>query len=362
MKKLLLLGIIALSISSFAQTVNIPDPNFKAYLVGNTAINTNADTEIQVSEANAFTGTIDCEFSNISDLTGIEEFTALTYLNCGDNPLTALNVSNNTALTSLYCYYNQLTALDLSNNTALDSLNCIGNQLSGLDLSNNIALTVLICYNNQLTALDVSSNIDLTILQCYSNLLTALDVSNNTSLDYLWCTDNQLTALDVSNNTALTTLVCGDNQLTALDVSNNTALTGLFCWSNLLTVLDVSNNTALADLSCLDNQLTCLNVKNGNNTNFTNFSVSNNPNLTCIEVDDVSYSNANWTLIDVQTSFSTDCNNACSGSLGIKELTHGNGELVKITDLMGRETTFRPNTPLIYYYTNGTIEKMFKSE
>ena len=31
--------------------VTIPDANFKAYLVGNSAINSNGDTEIQISEA-----------------------------------------------------------------------------------------------------------------------------------------------------------------------------------------------------------------------------------------------------------------------------------------------------------------------
>ena len=56
----------------FGQNVNIPDANFKAYLVGEPSINTNGDSEIQVSEATAFNGTIDCSFLNISDLTGIE--------------------------------------------------------------------------------------------------------------------------------------------------------------------------------------------------------------------------------------------------------------------------------------------------
>jgi hypothetical protein len=41
-----------------AQDVNIPDVNFKAALVENTEINTNLDTEIQVTEAEAFSGTI----------------------------------------------------------------------------------------------------------------------------------------------------------------------------------------------------------------------------------------------------------------------------------------------------------------
>ena len=53
-------------------TINIPDTNFKNYLVGNASINTNGDTEIQCTEATAFTGTINVTSSGISNLTGIE--------------------------------------------------------------------------------------------------------------------------------------------------------------------------------------------------------------------------------------------------------------------------------------------------
>jgi Leucine-rich repeat (LRR) protein len=52
---------------------------------------------------------------NIYNLTGIEDFTALTSLHCIDNQLTSLDVSNNTNLTELACSYNQLTSLDLRN-------------------------------------------------------------------------------------------------------------------------------------------------------------------------------------------------------------------------------------------------------
>lgn len=79
MKRTLLL-ILALNFFGFganAQNVNIPDANFKAYLVGNSAINTNADTEIQVSEAMAFTGNIFASNLGITDLTGVEAFTSL---------------------------------------------------------------------------------------------------------------------------------------------------------------------------------------------------------------------------------------------------------------------------------------------
>ena len=114
MKKLLLI-LLALPLIGFGQNVNIPDANFKAYLLGNTAINTNGDTEIQVSEASAFNGEIYCVGLNISNLTGIEAFTALTKLYCSGNQLTSLNVSQNTALTYLYCNGNKFDCEALKN-------------------------------------------------------------------------------------------------------------------------------------------------------------------------------------------------------------------------------------------------------
>ena len=165
----LLLLLLALPMFCFGQIVNIPDALFKAYLVGNKAINTNGDREIQVSEASVFNDTIDCSYKNISNLKGIEAFTALTKLYCSWNQLTSLDVSKNTALTSLYCGGNQLKSLDLSKNTALIVLDCGFNQLSSLDVSKNTALTELGCVDNQLTSLDVSKNTALTELNCYGN-------------------------------------------------------------------------------------------------------------------------------------------------------------------------------------------------
>ena len=142
--------ILCLTITNcYGQNVNIPDANFKAYVVGNTAINTNGDDEIQVSEANAFSGGIECSNENISDLTGIEAFTALTSLDCGFNKLTSLDVSKNTTLTSLDCRFNELTSLNVSKNTALTELLCKYNQLTSVDVSKNIALEYLECGGNQ---------------------------------------------------------------------------------------------------------------------------------------------------------------------------------------------------------------------
>jgi uncharacterized delta-60 repeat protein len=253
--------------------VNIPDANFKAVLVGNSNINTNGDTEIQVSEAQAYTGSINVYNANIADLTGIEAFTGITALNCGENQLSSLNLTNNAALLSITCSGNQLTTLDISAQTVLAELYCDGNQLTSLNTNNNAALSVLWCNSNQLSALDVSSNLALTVLQCNMNLLTSINTSNNTMLTSLGCTGNQLTALDMSSNSALTVLGCQNNNLTSL------------------------------------------NLKNGNNTNMTAlYVVGGNSGLTCIEVDDAAYCTANWTgsgfMLDPQTSFSEDCSTA----------------------------------------------------
>ena len=122
----------------------------------------------------------------------------------------------------------------------------------------------------------------------------------------------------MSNNTDLTSLICSYNSLTALDVSNNTDLIKLSCSSNSLTALDVSINTALTSLICLSNSLTALNVANGNNTNFSYFNATYNPNLSCIQVDDVAYSTANWGNIDATASFSTNC------TASVNEIAHLN--------------------------------------
>jgi len=177
----------------FAQDVNIPDANFKAYLVGNTDINLNGDSEIQLSEANGFDGTIDVCCSNISDLTGIEEFSLITLLSCGVNQLTSLDLTGNLLLESLWCSSNQLTSIDLPSSTALSFIQGEKNQLTTLDLS-------------MVPSLD---NFDLS-----DNLLTSLDLSNNPDLNDVFLVNNRLTSIDLSNNPILASFTCGNNLLT----------------------------------------------------------------------------------------------------------------------------------------------------
>ena len=102
-----------------------------------------SDTEIAAVKE------IDCKGRAITNLKGIEYFTALEYL---------------------YCYDNELTELDLSRNTKLKELNCSTNRLTVLDLSQNPKLKRVICSDNALTALNLSSNSKLTNLNASGNI------------------------------------------------------------------------------------------------------------------------------------------------------------------------------------------------
>ena len=46
-------------------------------------------------------------------------------------------------------------------------------------------------------------------------------------------------------------------------------------------------------------------------------------------------------------------------SVGLTNLNPSQKNLIQILDLLGRETRFKPNTPLIYVYDDGSIEKVF---
>jgi Leucine-rich repeat (LRR) protein len=294
MKKLLLI-LLCFPLISLAQQTYVPDDFFEFTLV-NLGYDSILDDSVLTANINTITN-LSITNQNISDLTGIEDFVDLEAL---------LLMGNN------------LTVLDISNNLLLNTLGCSLNQLTSIDVSDNILLTNLYLAGNQLGSIDISNNVNLVELNLANNLLLNIDISNNLLLNGFGIGTNQLTSLDVSNHTLLSSLSCDDNQLTNLDVSQNTALTSLYCSGNQVTSIDVSGATALTSLYCYNNQLTSLDVRNGNNTNIQNFDSQNNPNLFCIDVDNIALSNVLWGAnIDSWSSFSTNCVTAlgCTDSL-----------------------------------------------
>ena len=245
----------------------------------------------------------------ISDLTGIQDFAALSILNCNNNTLSTLDLSSNTNLTYLNCSSNNLTALDLSTNLMLTDLNCGSNQLTTLNVNSNSLLTNLDCSTNQLEVIDLSSNLLLdTLNMSYNTTLTALDVTKNTALNFLTFYDNTvITSINLEYNTALVTLRIGDLPLlTTLDVDTNVLLEEISAYDcEISGSLDVSHLPNLNNLDLRENNLSNLNVRNGNNANFIYFGALGNSLLTCISVDDVSHStsDADWADVDAGQSF-----------------------------------------------------------
>jgi hypothetical protein len=309
MKKILLsiLPAIFFAQSLFAQTVYIPDAAFKSYLVGNKAINTNGDGEIQKYEAFTYDGSINAFEEGIESLIGIEAFPYITALNCFNNQLTSLDISKNTALKTLHCSDNKITSINLSKNVTLERIYLGNNQLTSIDVTKNIALKSLGCGQNQLTSIDVSKNIALETLEFGQNQLTSIDVSKNIALGWLACYKNQFTNIDVSKNIALRTFYCGENQLKNLDITKNVALKWLICKSNQLISLDFSKNIALVDLDCSSNKLKSLNLKNGNNSLISTCDATQNPSLSCIQVDDTNNIPTAWKK-DATAKYSAQCN------------------------------------------------------
>lgn len=255
----------------------VPDDYFEQALIDLGYDSGPLDNYIITSKIKYVT-TLNVSQKNIADLTGIEDFTQLTRLECYGNKITKLDLAQNKGLRYIDCIDNQLTSLNVTQNSALSILNCQINHLTNLDVSNNTFLTNLLCSDNYLTSLDISKNVNLTGLLCAKNKLSSLDVTSNTKLRELQCHFNQIADLDISKNgyinylnfwgnkianidlshqgKFLVWLHCAENLLSSLDISKNISLKDLYCWDNLLTNLDISQNKSLAYLRCENNQLT----------------------------------------------------------------------------------------------------------
>jgi Leucine-rich repeat (LRR) protein len=235
MKKIILLFVIISPIVCNAQIINFPDINLKNKLLTNGiacigesmdncifggSIDSNNNGEIEVSEAEAVAMLyVNSTGIQITDLTGIEYFINLEYLDCTNNNLTTIN---------------------LSQNISLKHLNCNNNDLSSLSLDGLIHLEILACRNNQLTSLDISEQTQLKLLICEGNQINSLGFSNNPALQRVYCGNNLLTTLDFGTNPQLFDLGCRNNpNLTSINIKNG--MTQVFgvgtlynqCWNSL---------------------------------------------------------------------------------------------------------------------------------
>jgi len=145
--------------------------------------------------------------------------------------------------------------------------------------------------------------------------------------------------------------VSGYNIANLTGIEDFVALSELSCANNTLYSLDLSNNSALFEVNCSVNQLISLDVRNGNSQGLLYFTSMNNQMLNCVDVDDVNWANNNWSK-DTWTSFSKNCSVS-----GINNNKGQKKKLIKVLDIFGREITPKPNTPLLYIFDDGSVEK-----
>ncbi|WP_299336060.1 T9SS type A sorting domain-containing protein [uncultured Psychroserpens sp.] len=266
----------------------ISDANFEQLLI-NLGLDSGAiDGQVPTQNIENVTA-LDISSMNVSNITGIEDFTALEEFTSIQNPLTTLDFSSNTNLTKINVINNPITSVNVSQNVLLEELT-VSSQTFTLNF------------------IDVSQNINLRILELGANNLTSLYVGNNPQLTYL---------------------NIGLNPIAAIDVSSNLLLESFGAYSTNLINLDLSGNFNLQSISAhSNNQLNSLNIKNGNNNRntqdaltLTYLDATGNPNLTCIQVDNANaaLNNSNW-FKDAIATYSEDCSTLNISDTELEEL------------------------------------------
>jgi hypothetical protein len=173
-------------LGSRAAAQHIPDPNFAAAIRSECPACIDANDNLTASAATLTFLLVDNR--NITDLTGIEYFTSLTYLYCDRNQLTTLPPLPN-SLSVLYCSNNQISSLPTLPDT-LDKLH-----------ANYNLLTTLPFLPNTITELNLSYN-DITSLPNIPREIESLDIGG-TLISSLPTLPASLWNLDVGNTTLL---------------------------------------------------------------------------------------------------------------------------------------------------------------
>lgn len=247
MKRALLAFLTLLPVVVWAQTLVIPDVNFKSKLLQASpqnsiarnqngvaiAIDTNHNGAIEVNEA---AGVFQLDINNtnspsstkIISLEGLESFIQLRVLFCQDNAITSLPEASMSLLTQLGCRNNPLENLSLASAQQLQWLDCRNTALQSLSLAPNIPLIFLDASYNQLTEVSGFGLGALSLVNLRNNPLTSLSLNGATSLSHLTLSHTFLTNLDVSTYRNLVFLDVSDNLLLAqVNLKNGSFESGL---------------------------------------------------------------------------------------------------------------------------------------
>ncbi len=146
-----------------------------------------------------------------------------------------------------------------------------------------------------------------------------------------------------------------NNNVNSINLNGcDTSLTELRCDINLLVSLELQNHYKLDSLSCSKNSLQHLDISSFCDTTYLFLNTINNPNLNCIKVQDVNWAvNTLTASVDTWSIFDLDCN----VNIIDEQKINSTRKLIKVVDILGRESEPTPNVPLFYRYSDGSVEK-----
>ncbi len=297
--------------------VSIPDANLLGILIS--SFDLNGDGQIQQNEALEITN-INCAGLGITTMEGIEEMPNLSILDCSNNNITNLDLSNNTKLVELKAFDNKLLSsinvlncsnlqyfgawncaiesVDVNDCTQLNSLCISSNPLSTIDISNNPNLETLQVAVTKIADLNLNGHSGIKSLWAFGMISSPVrvDVSNCTSINDVNVTANQSLTISVDNCPSLAVLNCDNSTLTTsgVDVSTCPELYSLNLCRTGISELDIQNNLKLNWLGVESNNLTSLNCNGLSNLasiyaasgTISNLDVSGCNNLETLVIND----------------------------------------------------------------------------
>ena len=188
-----------------------------------------------------------CQSMSALSTLDVSDHTALKLIQCDSvsenvrSSLTKLDVSGDIALETLDCSFSNISDLNITNTPNLLSLDCSDSQLTDIDVSANTKLTVLNVSDNTLETLDVKANTALTSLKASNIGLTDIDISSLTNMEELELANNQLSKIDISKCPYLKELNLSANDIENIDLSKSPELESLIMDNNRLVCIDISS-------------------------------------------------------------------------------------------------------------------------
>ena len=287
---------------------NFPDPYFRYKVLDLYDENYNGLIDADEYAAIAEEKELYVYDDGIKSLEGIKFFATLEKLDCDENELTELDLSENACLKELSCRDNKLTELIISGCDELTDVDCTGNQLTNLDIGGIWALNLAymsgkraeedVVYDDE-TGEPIGTGVFFDVYRFGYGIWTEEDGSIDFGAEIktdsgvsvvraeasqaelataevfpdgifravvlmFFDTDHDL-AIDEGEMEAVAakkTLLLSCMEIASLEgIEAFAGLTRLVCSNNALTELDISGNKNLVYLDCTANQITELDVR-----------------------------------------------------------------------------------------------------